>query len=577
MWSLAVEEQFYLALPLITVGLLSWRRRTGRWWLLGLGLVAIVGSTLAAAALHAPGAAPGRAYYGTDVRMAEPLVGVVLAVLLIAPSGRRILNRGGRAALDVMGIAGAVGLGLLIYRLTDRSDGLYRGGFLAAAVCTAAILAAATQPGTLVGRLLSPAPLVAVGRVSYGIYLFHWPVFLWLTPRSTGLHPIALLLARSALTLAAALVSYWLIERPVRWGRVAGRLAAVGWFDASVGLLAALVLITLPPVPHRAKASAAGPTTATTTPDQAADAVAAARRTGAGASKGAQSAPSQSISSAVKAAPPTPPGQGAQELMATDGAPDKPPTVKAGPTGKMPLKVLVVGDSMARSLAAGLKSWAQSQGDVVVYNLSTSGCPLSAGGGTRRFSDGSEFVLHDYCDWWTDSTCERSKYAAQFDADVVVMQDGMNELPDRETAAWDNYRHPGQPSFDNWLLNQYSQAVNTFKANGATVLFLNAACADWIELGGAFLYYQDNGDGDNRVAAINRTTTATATTGVQIADFDGHLCPNGQFTQTVDGVNDARPDGYHLSAPASDAVSERWLGPLIRQAAGQEGPVLGPG
>jgi peptidoglycan/LPS O-acetylase OafA/YrhL len=580
MWSLAVEEQFYLVLPILTIALLRWRRAAGRRWLAAVAIVGIAASTGAAIVLHPSGGGAGRAYYGTDARMAEPLVGVLLAVLLVGPAGRRVLSQLGRRLLDGLAVASAVGLVLLVYRLTERSDSLYRGGFLAAALCTAAILAAATQPDSVVGRALSTPPLVAVGRVSYGIYLFHWPIFLWLTPRGTGLAPVPLLLVRTGATLAVAMVSYALIEAPVRWGRVAGRLAAVGWFDASVGLLAGLVLVTMPAVAPSARkvTTTAAATTATTSPTQAAAAAAAARANAGG--KGAKPAaaasqPKQQLSSSTKAAPANQ-GQGAAAVLGTgeNTTPDKPPTVSPGPDGKMPLKVVVVGDSMGLNLSTGLKHWAQSQGDVVVYNLSTPGCPLSAGGGKRRMSDGSEWGVRSYCDWWTDANTDRSKYFTQYDPDLVVVDDGMNEVPDRKTIAWSSYRGPGEPSHDDWLLNQYSQMINTFTSQGAKLLFLNAACADWVTMGGPFIYYADNSDGANRIAALNRTTTASATNGVQIGDLNAHLCPNGQFTQTVDGVKNARPDGFHLSDPAAYAVADKWLGALVRQAAGQT--VLAP-
>jgi peptidoglycan/LPS O-acetylase OafA/YrhL len=581
MWSLAVEEQFYLALPLLTLALLKWRKGAARWWLGGVALAGIAASTWAVAALHPLGAGPGRAYYGTDARVAEPLVGVLLAVLLIAPSGRRVLGDFARGFLDIVGLVGAVGLGLLVYRLTDHTDSLYRGGFLAAAVCTAAMLAAATQPGTVLSRVLATQPLVAIGRVSYGIYLFHWPIFLWLTPRGTGLAPAPLFFVRSAATLGIALLSYAFIERPVRWGRVAGKLAAVGWFDASVGLLAGLVLVTAPVIPSTRKVTttAASPT-ATTMP--AAAAVAAAQAKAAADAKTHSPTPAAAksqLSSASKpaATPKSPPGAGAAAVTGgtTDwGTPDKPPAVQPGPDGKMPLKVVVVGDSLANNFAAGLKEWAKSEGDVVVYNLSIPGCPIGAGGGKRRLADGRLFSIHGYCAWWTDTTSDRSQYFAQFDPDIVVMQDSMNEVPDRMTETWSNYRHPGEPDFDNWLLNQYQSAIGTFTGQGAQLLFLNAACADWVAMGGGFVGYDDNNDGDNRVSAVNRTIAAAGTSGVHMGDLYNHICPNGKYASTVDGVDNARPDGYHFSQYGSTALAEKWLGPLIRQV--MSGSVLGP-
>jgi hypothetical protein len=231
------------------------------------------------------------------------------------------------------------------------------------------------------------------------------------------------------------------------------------------------------------------------------------------------------------------------------------------------LKVAVVGDSMAGSLASGLNPWANRRGDVVVDDLSTAGCPLSRGG-DRRLPDGSDFEVRPECAWWNDPSSDRSVKLRQFAPDIVVVQDGMNEVPDRKLPSWPTYRRPGDPTFDSWLLNEYNAAVKVFTGNQAKVLFLNTVCADWETMGGAWADYETNGDGDARVAALGRTDQAVTVAGVQVEDFMGHLCPNGKFTQNVDGVSDARPDGYHLSPEASATVAERWLAPLALRAAG---------
>jgi hypothetical protein len=158
---------------------------------------------------------------------------------------------------------------------------------------------------------------------------------------------------------------------------------------------------------------------------------------------------------------------------------------------------------------------------------------------------------------------------AAFAPDVIVVQDGLNELLDRKLAQWPTYMHPGQPQFDSWLLNEYSSAVKTLEATGnggkAKILFLNAVCVDWETVGGSFADYADNGDGDARVASLDHTSSAVAVDNATVVDYQSHLCPNGKFSSTVDGVANARPDGYHLSPAAGDAVAQRWLGPLIRQ------------
>jgi hypothetical protein len=90
---------------------------------------------------------------------------------------------------------------------------------------------------------------------------------------------------------------------------------------------------------------------------------------------------------------------------------------------------------------------------------------------------------------------------------------------------------------------------------------------NWELLGGGYEYYADGGEGDRRVQSLRATAGALAAGGIKVADYFSHLCPDGKFTQSVDGVQNARPDGYHLTAEASEAVAEHWLSPLIFETA----------
>src|SRR5205814_6447618 len=101
-------------------------------------------------------------------------------------------------------------------------------------------------------------PLAALGRVSYGVYLFHWPIFLWLTGDRTGLPPVRLFLLRCLATVSLAAASYTLIERPVRTGVLPRPVGLAGWADGTVAFLAALALVaSVAPRAGRAPALAA--------------------------------------------------------------------------------------------------------------------------------------------------------------------------------------------------------------------------------------------------------------------------------------------------------------------------------
>jgi hypothetical protein len=94
---------------------------------------------------------------------------------------------------------------------------------------------------------------------------------------------------------------------------------------------------------------------------------------------------------------------------------------------------------------------------------------------------------------------------------------------------------------------------------------LNAVCADWNRV----QHYQGFApELDSRVTSLNVDyDRLSSQTGVTVDDLKGHLCPNGQYSDTVDGVQDARPDGYHLSSAGALAVARTWLGPLCLDAA----------
>ncbi len=105
----------------------------------------------------------------------------------------------------------------------QSSHWLYEGGFALHALLTATVIAAACING-LVARLLAFRPLAALGLISYGVYLYHWPIFLWLSPERTGLSTAPLLVLRVACTLAVATASLVLLERPIRTGTALPRI-----------------------------------------------------------------------------------------------------------------------------------------------------------------------------------------------------------------------------------------------------------------------------------------------------------------------------------------------------------------
>jgi hypothetical protein len=157
-----------------------------------------------------------RAYYGTDTRAASILLGAALAAVLA--SGPAVGSRARR----LVGGAGALGLALLAVAATSLAGDdalLYRVGFLVCAAATVAVIATGTLvPDHPVSRVLAIRPLVGLGLISYGVYLWHWPVDVVLDADAVGLTGWPLIAVQCTVTLAIALASYYLVEQPIRHG-----------------------------------------------------------------------------------------------------------------------------------------------------------------------------------------------------------------------------------------------------------------------------------------------------------------------------------------------------------------------
>jgi peptidoglycan/LPS O-acetylase OafA/YrhL len=220
LWSLSIEEQFYLVWPwLLLLGI--WTAR-GRARLAALVVLLAIGSAVVMAVSYHPGYDPTRAYEGTDTRAFALLIGAVLAIVLPSRSSRR--TRGPRAsrALEAGGVLGLLGIGLLVWRTDTFSSFLYPWGFLLLSLATCAVIAAVAGPRGRLGVLLGVAPLRWIGVRSYGIYLWQWPVIVLIHPRQAAL-PWQTAVLAVAITVVAAALSWRYVEDPIRHGAT-GRL-----------------------------------------------------------------------------------------------------------------------------------------------------------------------------------------------------------------------------------------------------------------------------------------------------------------------------------------------------------------
>ncbi len=260
LWSLAIEEQFYLLWPLVLVlltgavltGLTRRKRDSGDRVVLASGrlyrvafasLVLALASTIAMAVIairsDVPyGADSGRVYFGTDTHMMGLLLGACAGALAqrgaLPVARRRFLLRGAFLS-DLVAIAALAVLVRIVTGVDEFAPGLYRGGFLGVSALCVVVVAAAPRRGSLVGRALEVAPLRWLGARSYSIYLWHWPVAVVTRPDvDLRLSGFALFALRAAITLALAEASYRFIERPIRAGGLGALPRAFGWERLSV-------------------------------------------------------------------------------------------------------------------------------------------------------------------------------------------------------------------------------------------------------------------------------------------------------------------------------------------------------
>jgi peptidoglycan/LPS O-acetylase OafA/YrhL len=495
-WSLAIEEQFYVVWPLVVLALARRRHRLGI--LLGLSVAGAAASALAMALLAGHGTDPTRLYYGTDTHAQSLLVGTALAAAL-AMARRpgddgfvpRLAGSRARRLLDVLGLVGLAGSAVLWARLGGATSLTYRGGFLLVACCAAAVVLAAACVGDgVTARVLAVAPLRWLGRISYGVYLWHFPIFQWLDAARTGAHGDALAGMRLLATLAVATTSWLVLERPILRGlpRLAGvvrRLPRPASLASAAGAMAAV----------------AGAVVAIT-------------------------ATSATASSAVPAA---------------GVVPAAPPAGAAART-----RVLVEGDSTALTLSMALSvdPWRYGvvqQPDAVVD------CGIAEGTAMREH--GVVHAASPLCDPTRSAPAALwpAKWArdiAAFHPDVVVLLAGRWEVADRTyDGRWTDIL---DPTYAAYVEHQLAVADAVARAGGARLVALTAPCYSSGEQPDGSPWPEDD---PARVAAYNKAVRRAAGADpahMSVVDLFSMVCPGGTFHSVIGGVTVRAPDGIHF-------------------------------
>jgi peptidoglycan/LPS O-acetylase OafA/YrhL len=525
-WSLAVEEQFYVIWPLVVLAVMHFTRSLRA--LFALCCAAAVASATWMYVVYDGGLNTNRAYLGTDTRSQCLFIGCALAVGLVLLSQRRHetghLAKGelwrpegtaGRVFCGALGVVGAATAIALWVLTTSVSSFPYSGGFFLIGLAVACIIfSAVAAPRSLVPRVLSVTPVRYVGRISYGLYIWHWPIFIWLDHARTGIYGYQLFALRVLVTFAVSVVSFHLIERPIRMGTFVSQWRA--WLVVPAGVGTVLVAVVAATTGTTAVASTALP-----------------------------------------------------GGIGTTGSSATTTTTAPSPAAAVPVRVLLFGDSVALTLGLGLGlANEQQKYDYILSDKGILGCGVVFGPevelkGARDetspacngtpYSPGEPAAQQPWPNQWLSAI-------SKVKPNVAVLLAGRWEVVDREyQGSWTNILHPAYAAYVKSQLEQASQLVT---GAGIHMVFLTAPCTDEGEQPDGAPWPEDS---PKRLAVYNklvREVAAAHPTTDSVVDLFGAACPGGKYAGTIDGVVVRTPgDGVHFTVAGG-----RYLAPKIMPA-----------
>lgn len=452
-WSFAIEEQFYLFAPLFVIAGLRWGGRRGREILLVVSVIGALASAWWMARVHVEGQDPSRAYYGTDTRAQALFVGIAIALAgHLYGSPRSVW--GTRIAAFLAYPATAWHLWAVL-NISERDVWLFEdGGFLLVAVVAGVAMFGLSQdaPWSPLHRLFASSPFRYAGRISYGLYLYHWPIYLLLTPTRAGwlfgvdnITGWPLLGIHLALTVAVSVLSFHAVEQPFvqrRWP-LSGRTLtpAAGWL---AGAAAVVVILGGLLVAHTRR-------------------------------------PPQEVERVVFV-------EVADGLGATPTEPQNDGVDPATPLEPETVRILIVGDSVMDQIGVALTDWAvdNPEAGIVAFNEAHIGCG-TVRGGDKRVPEGLEGPVGDICSEWAEpvdptvvaeyNVVSWSTILEVFKPDVVITHLSPWDVTDRRVPGVNDgeWTHVGEPVFDAYVRSEYREAIDLLTSTGARLFFLEGA------------------------------------------------------------------------------------------------------
>lgn len=533
-WSLAIEEQFYLLWPLVLGPLALHARRRNRSVLRPILVLTLCAAVVAPVIAMAFGS--DAAYWATPARLGEVLVGACAAAWLAG--GAHVPEWAHRMAPVAL-----VGTVILAVALPAGSGPAYTGWLTPLSIVTGLLLLALQVPGR-VRTLLSSGPLVWLGRVSYGVYLYHWPVFVLLRQRGWELDRLPGFPVAMGVTLVCATASYVLLEQPIRRSGWAPRRTFV---VASSGLLVTLLAVVAMPatrgllepnqrVLDAAAIDAGGPPVALVRVES-----------------------STSVAAVTSTSTTVPTTTEPMTTMPTTAWPTTSlPMTTLGPlslplpaTPNRPVRILMVGDSTAFSVGQGLAEWAVDHpADAQVDVLWCQGCGFILDGTITSF-DGVDFL--------TDSRDVVERQLAQrierLHPDVVVLMTTVNDVANRKWDDTEGPLSPLDPLFRERMARAYASVSDTVVALGVPSLVwvippIPTSEWDTPEMGEPDRYRVQH--------TVIREVAVSSGSTVAVTDLDAWLNRSEHAADTG-----WRPDGTHFAPEAAKELATAYLGPWL--------------